>query len=142
MRTSGFARNRMQTKLCLSACRPKRRHLDLERKSMWPRQESNADEALLVCMPTEASAPGSGAKIYVASPGIEPGSGASETLILSIVLRGQKQRGSHPPVNCDRFALNILMAMASKITPKNLRITIIPLGPSIFSIHAKDRNTR
>ena len=26
----------------------------------------------------------------VASPGIEPGSGASETLILSIVLRGQK----------------------------------------------------
>ena len=26
---------------------------------------------------------------FVASPGIEPGSGASETLILSIVLRGQ-----------------------------------------------------
>ena len=28
-------------------------------------------------------------EISVASPGIEPGSGASETLILSIVLRGQ-----------------------------------------------------
>ena len=28
--------------------------------------------------------------IFVASPGIEPGSGASEALILSIVLRGQK----------------------------------------------------
>ena len=26
---------------------------------MWPRQESNADEAWLVCMPTVASAPGS-----------------------------------------------------------------------------------
>ena len=26
---------------------------------MWPRLESNADEALLVCMPTVASAPGS-----------------------------------------------------------------------------------
>lgn len=31
-----------------------------------------------------------GKKRKVASPGIEPGSGASETLILSIVLRGQK----------------------------------------------------
>ncbi len=29
------------------------------------------------------------ASFQVASPGIEPGSGASETLILSIVLRGQ-----------------------------------------------------
>lgn len=28
-------------------------------------------------------------KNFVASPGIEPGSGASETLILSIVLRGR-----------------------------------------------------
>ncbi len=28
--------------------------------------------------------------MWVASPGIEPGSGASETLILSIVLRGHK----------------------------------------------------
>ena len=27
---------------------------------------------------------------FVASPGIEPGSGASEALILSIVLRGQR----------------------------------------------------
>jgi hypothetical protein len=28
--------------------------------------------------------------VFVASPGIEPGSGASETLILSIVRRGRK----------------------------------------------------
>jgi hypothetical protein len=31
-------------------------------------------------------------RFVVASPGIEPGSGASETLILSIVLRGQKTK--------------------------------------------------
>ena len=33
---------------------------------------------------------------FVASPGIEPGSGASETLILSIVLRGQLFKNKLP----------------------------------------------
>ena len=33
-----------------------------------------------------------------------------------------------------RLVLNILTAIASRITPKNLRMAIIPAGPSILSM--------
>jgi len=37
---------------------------------------------------------------------------------------------------------NIFTAIASNITPKNFLITTIPFGPSIFSIHFSDFNTK
>ena len=106
----------------------------------------------------------------MASPGIEPGSGASEALILSIVLRGlsyifikitsvlypekigiilsivlrgQKRFDSYKNYfpNWPILLPNILTAIASNITPKNFLITIIPLRPKNFSIHFKDLST-
>ncbi|GAA4727414.1 recombinase family protein [Flavisolibacter ginsenosidimutans] len=85
----------------------------------------------------------------VASTGIEPVSGASETLILSIVLRGQ---GGYPVISLiglsDTYfispcALNakIFTAMASNITPKNFRTAINPAGPKALSIRPIDFNT-
>gem|GEM_PF-3614136 len=85
----------------------------------------------------------------VASPGIEPGSGASETLILSIVLRSQfpdckcavknwKNMRCYLP-KCMMLWLKILTAIASKITPKNLRTATIPVSPSAFSINLSER---
>ena len=83
----------------------------------------------------------------VASTGIEPVSGASETLILSIVLRGRfmcdilrLMYDNYFP-NWAMLLLNILTAIASKITPKNFLTTINPFGPSALSIHFKDFNT-
>ena len=78
----------------------------------------------------------------MASPGIEPGSGASEALILSIVLRGHRLIFTSPnaikkigyfkyhlnkPVT---FVVNIFTAMASKTTPKNLRTAVNPPVPN------------
>ena len=73
----------------------------------------------------------------VASTGIEPVSGASETLILSIVLRGLLVHRRRPLA----LLAKIFTAMASKTTPKNLRIARSPLGPINFSILLSDRNT-
>ena len=77
-------------------------------------------------------------ELKVASPGIEPGSGASETLILSIVRRGLFL---HYFIKPGTLLLKIFMAMASNITPKNLRIATIPPGPRIRSIKSRDFNT-
>lgn len=99
--------------------------------------------------------------LFVASPRIELGSGASETLILSIVLRGQEQKskvqGSKNNKNPFGFCLlvfgffylinppalpaNIFTAMASNITPKNFRTASKPAGPSNFSMYCNDFNT-
>ena len=109
--------------------------------------------------------------IFVASPGIEPGSGASEALILSIVLRGQKILNCKCRISNVKTLMKkslylktsqikylkstvhcyfpnpcmlvpkIFTAMASNITPKNFLTTITPLGPSAFSIHFKECNT-
>ena len=68
----------------------------------------------------------------MASTGIEPVSGASETLILSIVLRGlylaaiNKNYLINPPT----LLVNIFTAIANKITPKNFRTAAIPEGPN------------
>ena len=102
----------------------------------------------------------------VASTGIEPVSGASETLILSIVLRGQILKGKEPNIkkqipkgrfdfgiwllgfvfcyftNPPTFAPNTFTAMASNITPKNFRTAIKPAGPKTFCIQLSERNTR
>src|SRR5674476_370724 len=82
--------------------------------------------------------------LKVASPGIEPGSGASETLILSIVRRGLFILYSlflifnfYLPIAA-MLLPNILTAMAINITPKNFLTTINPLGPNACSIHFKD----
>ena len=44
----------------------------------------------------------------MASPGIEPGSGASETLILSIVLQGQKSDKAAKITEPDYYCFNSL----------------------------------
>ena len=44
--------------------------------------------------------------------------------------------------NTFRFVLNILTAIASRMTPKNFRVAIIPAGPNIFSIKSMDFRTR
>ena len=75
----------------------------------------------------------------VASPGIEPGSGASETLILSIVLRGLINADYF--INPCAFVANIFTAMAIKITPKNFLTAMSPAGPKIRSINLNDFNT-
>ena len=103
--------------------------------------------------------------VLVASTGIEPVSGASETLILSIVLRGQKIKIQEPRhkkqgelaflldfvycfldfhylINPPAFPANIFTAMASNITPKNFRTASKPAGPNNFSIHFKDLRTK
>ncbi len=88
----------------------------------------------------------------VASTGIEPVSGASETLILSIVLRGQnafshKKEGKANVFDLNyknyrlRLLLNIFTAIARRMTPKNLRTTIRPALPSILSIKLRERST-
>ena len=99
----------------------------------------------------------------MASPRIELGSGASETLILSIVLRGQfiyelrfgiydlktlqnrkSQILNRKWVHFPNFTIllpKIFTAMANNITPKNFLITDIPFGPKTFSIHFRDFNT-
>jgi hypothetical protein len=101
----------------------------------------------------------------VASTGIEPVSGASETLILSIVLRGQKNyrfllhASTNPPpalratpasggyapfarshhlIKCPTLLVNIFTAIASKTTPKNLRTAANPAGPSSLAIYFND----
>ena len=82
----------------------------------------------------------------MASPGIEPGSGASETLILSIVLRGLRKSLISPNAlkkigylkchlnNPVTFVVNIFTAMASKTTPKNLRTAVNPPVPNMRAI--------
>src|SRR5882757_8087974 len=40
-----------------------------------------------------------------------------------------------------KLLLNIFTAMASKMTPKNLRMAIIPAGPRIFSMRSRDLRT-
>jgi hypothetical protein len=106
----------------------------------------------------------------VASTGIEPVSGASGTLILSIVLRGQYIKhtflciwrfaptvllGLYYPllrgweirdhftlcINPGALTANIFTAMASKITPKNLRTAINPAGPNSLAIGPNDFKT-
>ena len=72
-------------------------------------------------------------------PGIEPGSGASETLILSIVLRDQNFKLHAPKAAI--LLPNILTAIAINITPKNFLITDNPLGPKTFSTQFKDFKT-
>ena len=64
----------------------------------------------------------------MALPGIEPGSRASEALILSIVLQSLCGYFISPPT----LLLKIFTAMASKITPKNLRTAINPAFPGTF----------
>ena len=78
----------------------------------------------------------------MASPGIEPGSGASEALILSIVLRGHRLIFSSPKtINIINYiyyhlnkpvtlVVNIFTAMANKTTPKNLRTAVNPPVPN------------
>src|SRR5664279_618335 len=44
-------------------------------------------------------------------------------------------------INPGTLLLKILMAMASNITPKNLRMATIPPGPKIRSIKSRDFNT-
>jgi hypothetical protein len=84
----------------------------------------------------------------VASTGIEPVSGASETLILSIVRRGLNagfniffRSQSCYLMSPGTLLLKIFTAIASKITPKNLRTAIIPPGPRAFSIKFRDFRT-
>ena len=80
----------------------------------------------------------------VASTGIEPVSGASETLILSIVLRGRGKICyifAHHLISPAALVVKIFTAMASKTTPKNLRTAIKPAGPSMRSMNFKDFNT-
>jgi hypothetical protein len=82
----------------------------------------------------------------VVPPGIEPGSGASETLILSIVLRDQnlQLRTINLQLQTPKAAIllpKILTAMAINITPKNFLITDNPLGPKTFSTQRSDFNT-
>ena len=98
--------------------------------------------------------------LNVASPGIEPGSGASETLILSIVLRGQskisnKMQNQIPNpntriwyflfeiylINPLALVANTFTAMASKITPKNFRTASNPAFPRALSIRFSDLST-
>lgn len=70
--------------------------------------------------------------LAVVSPRIELGYQVPETCVLSIVLRDQ-----HYPIDCIkplRFAVKILTAMASKITPKNLRMAIKPPVPNSLAI--------
>jgi hypothetical protein len=84
------------------------------------------------------------AGIFVTSPRIELGCQVPETCVLSIVLRGQRNETaeenagkiySHTDFNSPcTLLLNIFTAMASKITPKNLRTATIPPGPSILSM--------
>ena len=90
----------------------------------------------------------------MASPGIEPGSGASETLILSIVLRGLKAGAkvrscfkieviaiiNYFP-NSPILLPNIFTAIASNITPKNFRTAINPASPKALSINLRDFKT-
>lgn len=106
----------------------------------------------------------------VALPGIEPGSGASETHILSIVLQGRELllildlrlvkvlrllsfvfRLSSIVLrllsfvyfpNLIMFAPKILTAIASRITPKNFLTTNKPFGPKALSIHFREPNTK
>ncbi len=73
----------------------------------------------------------------VASPGIEPGSGASETLILSIVLRGL-----YYFINPCALVAKIFTAIAIKITPKNFLMIANPFGPNARSNHRSDINTK
>jgi hypothetical protein len=85
--------------------------------------------------------------VAVASSGIEPESGASETLILSIVRRGLKFQIPNLKfrIYFPNFTIllpKILTAMANNITPKNFLITVMPLGPKTFSIHFKDLSTK
>jgi hypothetical protein len=102
-------------------------------------------------------------KILVASTGIEPVSGASETLILSIVLRGRgcsmfdvrrlkfevgkhgisniKPGTSNYFINPAALVANIFTAMASNITPKNFLTAINPAGPSKRAMAPSDFNT-
>ena len=80
--------------------------------------------------------------MLVASPGIEPGSGASETLILSIVLRGLKGCKSNSYLPNPLILLpNIFTAIASRITPKNFLTAIRPASPSARSISFNDFKT-
>jgi len=44
-------------------------------------------------------------------------------------------------INPGTLLLNIFIAMASNITPKNLRMATIPPGPSIRSIRSSDFRT-
>lgn len=81
----------------------------------------------------------------VASTGIEPVSGASETLILSIVLRRQETGSAIEStayfISPCALVAKIFTAMASKTTPKNFRTAINPAGPKIRSIKRSDFNT-
>ena len=103
----------------------------------------------------------------VASTGIEPVSGASETLILSIVLRGQYERSKNQVprfklwkednplgalglepciliyylIKPCAFVAKILTAMASNITPKNFLTAIRPAGPRSLAMTFNDFNT-
>ncbi len=99
----------------------------------------------------------------MALPGIEPGSGASETLILSIVLQGllnvqmkiyadvqMKKTDLHIRtftylhiylINPCAFVANIFTAMAIKITPKNFLTAMRPAGPKMLSINLNDLST-
>ncbi len=85
---------------------------------------------------------------YVASPRIELGSGASETLILSIVRRGLSPSPSGEGwgevyfINPGALVANIFTAIASNITPKNFLTAIKPAGPSSRAIAPKDFKTR
>ena len=76
-------------------------------------------------------------QVFVASPGIEPGSGASETLILSIV-----RRGPYYLIKPCAFVANIFTAMASNITPKNFLMIANPFGPKARSSHLSEIKTR
>ena len=79
---------------------------------------------------------------------IELESRASETLILSVVRQDQhspfREEGEITNYfnNPFRLLLNILTAMASRTTPKNFRMAIIPAGPRIFSITSIDFRTK
>ena len=75
----------------------------------------------------------------VASSGIEPESGASETLILSIVLRGLKCGNYF--INPCALVANIFTAIAIKITPKNFLTAMRPAGPKMRSKNLNDFNT-
>ena len=78
-------------------------------------------------------------KVFVTSPGIEPGSEAPETSVLSIVLRG------HIYCTCcnnpGALAANIFTAIASNITPKNFLTAVKPLFPNNFDTTDSDFKT-
>jgi hypothetical protein len=94
----------------------------------WSRQESNRDPGLRRPL------------YYPLYYGTRPSfASAAEPGVAGFAKEGEVTNYFNNPL---RLVLNILTAIANRITPKNFRVAIIPAGPRILSIRSMDFRTR